>query len=42
MEETLFTILTDEGVRTTNAIEMSLDHAFTAGIPWFDRAPLDI
>lgn len=38
MRQTLHTLLTDPTARNEDAIAESLQHEFSAGVPWFDEA----
>jgi hypothetical protein len=38
MQDTLFTILTNEQARNRAAIIASLDKKFSVGAPWWDKA----
>lgn len=38
MKQTIYNILTDPTLRDEAAITASLEHEFSAGIPWFDEA----
>lgn len=42
MQQTIFTLITDETLRNPEAITAALDEEFSVGAPWFDKSSTEL